>query len=130
MLEKFTFESCKFSKIAYSSPLLGKIVFSSEKILEVNSTFCNFSKYTEEELKNLKLSDIVAPESKETIERFEERLLKNEKITSIEKIKFIKKDKSSFWLISYLDTIPKNYQTFGLLLGVDITYEQKCKILF
>ncbi|WP_084222217.1 EAL domain-containing protein [Thermodesulfobacterium hydrogeniphilum] len=130
MLQKFTFEPCKTFKIAYSSPLLGKIIFSSEKILKVNSTFCNFSKYTKEELKNLKLSDIVASESKEKVKLLEEKLLKNEKITSIEKIKFIKKDKSSFWLISYLDVLYNNNKTLGLLFGADITYEQKFESLF
>ena len=80
MLKNFTFKPYEIFKIAYFSPFLGIIIFSPGKILEINPSFYSFAGYTKEELKNLKLSDIVAPECKEKVKLFEEKLLKKEKI--------------------------------------------------
>ncbi len=130
MIKTEALDSYKILKNFYNSPLLIIIIFSHEKILDANPTFLRFSKYKKTDLNKLKLSDIVDYAFKKNIKIFEEKIKNREPITSIEKIKFVKKDKSSFWLISYLDVLNQENESIGILFGTNITYEKIFESLF
>jgi len=130
MLPMFSLDFPKLYLILYKSLHLNILVFSFDSILDVNGAFCKITGYSKDELIGLKLSDIVSQESQEKVKILENKLFRKEKFDSSERIKFVKKDKSSLEILSYFKSFSYKEQNLGLLIGQDITYEEKYKVLF
>lgn len=113
-----------------NAPCVGVLIYQ-EKIVYANEFFLKLTGYTEEEIKNLSVLDLIdESEDKKTLEEVVKRRLKGEKFLRVyQELKIKTKEGKIRVLLTFANTITYQEKPSGFVILIDVTRQKKIEKL-
>lgn len=123
MAEKALRESEEKFRATFNTASVGMdIVDRQGRFLEVNSTFCDFLGYTDDELKTMSIFDVTHPDDLDNTRELHEGLIRGRTKTYRQQKRLIRKDGRIVWadlaVSSLSDTDMEHQRTVGVIIDI------------